>query len=359
MSSIPENGQPSWVPPPIVKNERLSGSRISSPPKPAPTATDEGFSRFYNTFENFLSKISAPLAFAGLPLVSEETTPPSKSEPTTSTSKRPASRDKSEDPDLTKYISRAALRASSRGHSGNDSFYVVPTSGQTISYAQIMSFDQKEKRRMAASIHSENPDLFSDPTEDDDFVDARETPMPSSPGLSRRSSKQMSGRDLENKIEELDTENKSLKDCIDRLTKRLHSFELAAQQNNMALQESMRVMRDMSPARDQLFKSVAGGSGGPIGPSGDEGLKRAILELEDRVNVSGVHVEKLSRENGKLARENEKLKTVLAKYRERWETLKEGAKSRRSIGENVEAGKDASGQGKKDGDPASGRFVAS
>ena len=153
---------------------------IAAAAEPVTTANDEGFSRFYNTFENILSKLSAPLAFAGLPLISEEGPAPSNPEPAPVSKRRPASKERSgSDPDLTKYISRAALRATARdGHSGNDSFYVVPTTGHTASYAQIMSFDQKERRRLAASIHSENPDLFSDPTEEDDFVDARETPMP-------------------------------------------------------------------------------------------------------------------------------------------------------------------------------------
>ena len=324
--SIPEHAQPSWVPPtqaaPQKVASQIATAKTSAAPEQASTSTEEGFSRFYNTFESILSKLSAPLAFAGLPLISEEGPAPSAPEPTSSKKRYSGSKERTgSDPDLTKYISRAALRASARdGQSGNDSFYVVPTTGHTASYAQIMSFDQKERRRMAASIHSENPDVFSEPNEEEDFVDARETPMPTSPSFTRKgSSRKLSGRDLENKVEELDMENKSLKDCIDKLSKRLHAFEMSAQQSSMALQESMRLMRPMSPAREQLSDR-----------GGDDALQRRVLELEEHVALGGKEIDR-------LGKENEKLKTVVARYRERWEKLKEGAKTRREGGAGKES----------------------
>ena len=324
--SIPEHAQPSWVPPtqaaPQKVASQIATAKTSAAPEQASTSTEEGFSRFYNTFESILSKLSAPLAFAGLPLISEEGPAPSAPEPTSSKKRYSGSKERTgSDPDLTKYISRAALRASARdGQSGNDSFYVVPTTGHTASYAQIMSFDQKERRRMAASIHSENPDVFSEPNEEEDFVDARETPMPTSPSFTRKgSSRKLSGRDLENKVEELDMENKSLKDCIDKLSKRLHAFEMSAQQSSMALQESMRLMRPMSPAREQASDR-----------GGDEALQRRVLELEEHVALGGKEIDR-------LGKENEKLKTVVARYRERWEKLKEGAKTRREGGAGKES----------------------
>lgn len=324
--SIPEHAQPSWVPPTQAVTKKaepqIAITKTSAVPEQASTSTDEGFSRFYNTFESILSRLSAPLAFAGLPLISEEGPSNSTTEPTSSKKRSSGSKERTgSDPDLTKYISRAALRASARdGQSGNDSFYVVPTTGHTVSYAQIMSFDQKEKRRMAASIHSENPDVFSEPNEEDDFVDARETPMPTSPSFTRKGSyRKLSGRDLENKIEELNMENKSLKDCIDKLSKRLHAFEMSAQQSSMALQESMRLMRPMSPAREQVSDR-----------GGDDALQRRVLELEEHVALGGKEIDR-------LGKENEKLKTVVARYRERWEKLKEGAKTRREGGAGKES----------------------
>ena len=53
---------------------------------------------------------------------------------------------------------------------------------------------------------------------------------------------------MDNVVEELYIENKSLKDCIDKLSKRLHAFEMSAQSSTLALQESVRLMRPTSPA---------------------------------------------------------------------------------------------------------------
>lgn len=137
-------------------------------------------------------------------------------------------------------------------------------------------------------------------------------------------------------------ENHSLKGVVDKLSKRLHAFEMAAQNSSMALQESMRMMRDMSPARD-LSRENSGGSllsvPGP-GSSGDEALKRRVLELEEHVHLGGKEIER-------LGRENEKLKGVVTRYRERWEKLKEGAKTRREGNGN--------GNGKDGKDAVSGR----
>jgi hypothetical protein len=277
-------------------------------------------------------------------LISEEGPAPAAPEAATASTRRLSKskeRPRTEsDPDLTKYISRAALRASARdGHAGNDSFYVVPTTGHTVSYAHILSFDQKEKRRLAASMHSENAEIFADP-EEDDFVDAREHPMPPSPSVSKRSfARKITSRDVEIRVEELETENKSLKVCIDKLSSRLQTFEMSAQQNSMALQESMRIMRDLSPARPEM-----------LGRGGDEALKRRVLELEEHVAFG-------RRENEQLAKDNDKLKNVVARYRERWEKLKEGAKTRRE-GTSPKDGSAKDGQGKKEGDQASGRFLA-
>ncbi|KFX97719.1 hypothetical protein V490_02667, partial [Pseudogymnoascus sp. VKM F-3557] len=163
-----------------------------------------GFTRFYSTFEGLLSKLSAPLAFAGLPLIAEEPAaqpakPPSR--PSTSASATP---------DLSKYISRAALRASaSNPGAAADSFYVVPATGGTASYASILSFAEKEKRRLADLRPASSFD-------DDDFVDAREHPSPPSPTKSRSfaaasgsRSGSKSAKEVEREREELRIENKS------------------------------------------------------------------------------------------------------------------------------------------------------
>lgn len=340
-------GKPSWVPP-MHSNQAKADSQAATTRTSAvaeqaqTTAAEEGFQRFYSTVENLLSKLSAPLAFAGLPLISEETaTPPEamKTKESLQKSKITSNNPAAVEPDLTKFISRAALRASSaHPNPGSDSFYVVPKTGHTATYANILSFAEKEKRRMAASLHSADPELFDDPDQDE-FVDARETPMPRSPGLMKRlappKGKSAGARDLENVIEELHTENKSLKDCIDKLSKRLHAFEMSAQSSTLALQESIRLMAPASPTMHPTTS----------GSEAEAKMIARIKVLEEQVGLG-------EKELLILGKENEKLKTVVARYRERWEKLKEGAKTRREGG-----AKEAQAGAGREADPA-GRFVA-
>ncbi|OBT92908.1 hypothetical protein VE01_08959 [Pseudogymnoascus verrucosus] len=356
--TTPSSG-PSWLPPvshdQIARTDAVPSRAAMSTPAdvtlPA-SDTDEGFTRFYSTFEGLLSKLSAPLAFAGLPLIAEEpadqpSKPPSR--PSTSASANP---------DLSKYISRAALRASaSNPGAAADSFYVVPTTGGTASYASILSFAEKEKRRLADQRPASS-------FEDDDFVDAREHPSPPSPTKSRsfaaavstsRSGGGKSAKEVDREREELGIENKSLKACIDMLSKRLHAFEAAAQSSTIALHESMRFLK---PA----------GAATPVGPlvseqtrklkekgnemtENDKRILTARAEgLEARLVAVEAQLADEKRARRVVEAENEKLRGVVGRYRERWERLKEGAKSRRDGGGGGKDGKDGKdGGGGKEG----------
>ncbi|KAI0489773.1 hypothetical protein F4859DRAFT_166443 [Xylaria cf. heliscus] len=305
-------------------------SAISSPDRPAglaedsssrgishtsTTSSDEGFSRFYSAFGSIINRISAPLAFAGLPLISEEQPeeqiPPPPPPPELPIQKRIRVRHSastSTEPDIQKLYSKAALRAVAReGQSTNDSFYVVPTSGHTASYASILTFADKEKRRMEASTHATLANLPEDPDEDD-FVDARESQITHSPALKRRA-----GRgSTDNIVEELYLENKSLKDMIDILSKRLHAFESMSQNSGMRLAESMRLMRPGSPL------SSAGKPG-----TSEEAIAREISELKQQNQV-------LMKQNEELEKSYTKARANLVRYREKWDQLKAGAKARRA-----------------------------
>jgi hypothetical protein len=300
-----------------------SPDRAAGLPENAPTrgtldvsvaSSDDGFSRFYSAFGSIINKISAPLAFAGLPLISEEQ-PEEQNAPLPPLEMPPQKRIRvrqsastSTEPDLQKLYSKAALRAVAReGQSTNESFYVVPTSGHTASYASILSFADKEKRRMEASAHVPMGNLPEDPDEDD-FVDARESQMPHSPALKRRAGKSST----DNMVEELYLENKSLKDMIDLLSKRLHAFESMSQNTGMRLAESMRLMRPGSP-----LTSVS-----KLGTS-EEAQVKEIRELKQQNQA-------LLRQNEELDRSYTKARANLVRYREKWDQLKAGAKARRA-----------------------------
>lgn len=321
----PIAGKPSWLPPvtePSKAAAQVSPSKAERDAVPTPSPAEEGFQRWTSTFGNLISKISPALAFTGLPLTTDTATL-AESKETSSRSHQPtANTSPTRDPDLTKIFSKSALSTLRHQNPGGDSFYVVPTAGHTVSYANILRLADKEKRRLALSVHSlgQREPSFED-GDNDDFVDARESFGPTSPSLSRTVSKSKGkgSKDLENMVEELYTENKSLKDCIDQLTKRLHSFEMAAQSSGLAMQESIRLQRPPSPVvQRQGLNAKADTSG--------------VKEMEAQVRKLGEQVDESQEEIQRLGRENEKLRSVVNRYRERWEKLKEGAKTRRSDG---------------------------
>ncbi|KZL86227.1 hypothetical protein CI238_03718 [Colletotrichum incanum] len=314
---LDQSGKPGWIPPtgnpePSRREaESRKAEEAASPP------SDDGYSRFYSTFGNIINRLSAPLAFAGLPLITEES--PSTPEPSEAPEPAPIKRNRLKspaapaEPDLSKIYSRATLRAIS-AHNPNDSFYVVPTSGHTVSYANILNFADKEKRRLEASLHGGDSFIEDD---DDDFVDARESPSaPLSPGARRRvgGKPSRSEQNLSNTVEELYLENKGLKDMLDKLSKRLHAFEATAQNSSLALAESIRLRRPGSPSSAAV--------GGPVAASGDAVLRVRNKELEEQMAMAIQRMEALEKENKSMAR-------TLEKYREKWEKLKAGAKARR------------------------------
>lgn len=320
------NQKPSWVPPSpntisqdVRRHIDASGQETSNRQEASrPATNDDGVSRFYSTFGSIINRLSAPLAFAGLPLITEEQgTGPEQSENDAQQNRiglLNTSWSASVDPDLTKIYSKATLRALGKdGRGPADSFYVVPTTGHTASYANILTYDQKERRRLAASVHDddgENPDEV----DDEDFVDAREAQGLKSVNTRRKPGKPKCERERRNIVEELYIENASLKEMLDKLSKRLQTFECNSQNSGLALAQSLRLQRPGSP----LHSSIGSGTGS----SADEVLRKRNRELEEQMAL-------MAKEMAKLEREYVRSQVTVEKYRERWEKLKAGAKARR------------------------------
>ena len=152
----------------------------------------------------------------------------------------------------------------------------------------------------------------------EEFVDARETPGPPSPQLLRGSKRAGAGAGLgtTKTMEELHYENENLRDVLDKTTRRLWEFEMGAQASSTALHQSIRASLKQSPATSVL----AGANNGDI--------EARLARLEEEVREGKKEVER-------LGKENEKLRGVVGRYRERWEKLKEGARSRREGGGGV------------------------
>ncbi|EAW18075.1 uncharacterized protein NFIA_080170 [Aspergillus fischeri NRRL 181] len=313
-----------FVPPETVESGRQKN-------KTAPS--EEPFQRFYSTFEGLISKISAPLAFAGLPLGSEASTQSDSARRKSSAADTKVDRHQATsdrlgqftEPDVSRIFSRAALRAirdSNGNGAGNtaESFYVVPTTGGTVSYAGILTRAEKEARRNSLD------------EADDDFVDARETPaspelrqsLTGSRGRASRAADKLTSLHNPKTMEELQMENQALKHLSDTLSKRLHMWEVNAQSSSMALQQSLKAMHHHNgPWPDHPYG--AQGSSAAVSPSAAMDSDQRIKELEERMRRNEKELER-------VRRENEKLRDVLGRYRERWEKLKEGAKTRRAEG---------------------------
>lgn len=320
-----QSSLPSWAPPQNLSKPVASISSSSSP-----------FQQFYNRFEGVISTLTAPLAFASLPLTQPSTDAkdepqraPSPESPRKAPLKASAS---SVMPDYSQLISDAALRAvRDNNETGypkpHESFLLVPTSGGTISYADITAANYVERQ---ASRHRHRRDMSSN--SNDDFVDASSQILPQPPVPSLLSAQQSGNTaDIEKwagmvkyqgkTLEELHLENQILRQNSNELAKRLFVFESAAQEARLA--QSIRGMQ-LSPittpenSRGKMI-SVSGGH------STDGGLRMAqarIQELEDALK-------KNDRRLVKREEENAKLKDTLGKYREKWEGLKAGAKARR------------------------------
>jgi hypothetical protein len=314
---------------PEVTTHHVSGNSSRLPPDVVQTAPDgvpraatntESFNSFFTSFESLFSKLSAPLAFAGLPLtIEEEPHPvnPQDRKPRIDAKERSlqlrALSRVTASPDLATLISPAALRAiredAGPAFGTHESFYVVPPSGGTLSYAGIVSRDNA----------GSNEGILDD---EDEFVDARESIGPPSPRSVRGGSlikskkpaaavpKSEGGKTME----ELELENTALRQLLDTQSKRLQMWEASSQSQSLALAQSLRLARPRDlPA--------------PIAVGENEESEK-LKELEELLIAERSRSESLDHRIDKLTRENEKLLGVLGKYRDKWELLKESARQR-------------------------------
>jgi len=277
------------IPPSVVDSQ----ASIRDARKRKADEDEEGFTKFYNNLTTgTMSKLSSVLAYAGLPLTADDIKPEQMS------SKRTVSA--SHDPDVKKYISKAALEAveedhRERGKPGHgfgpaESFYVVQTGGGTYSYADIAKATQSHLSGI-------------DEEDDEAFVDAKELPGPSSPLHSRTAHEKRSIFGKNRTHEELELENSTLKGTLEDLARRLANFEAHAQDASMmALTQSMASLR---PA-----DTPAGGS------------------MQERVEQLEKQIEQQTGEQQALKDEAMRKDKILKKYQSRYEQLVNGARER-------------------------------
>lgn len=327
----------------------------------SPTSTDEGFKRFFSTFETFYSALSAPLAFAGLPLMADEPEQAVTEKPAPkATGKAPVqsastgtSARADTVPDPSTLFSKATLRALDTAPGAAESFIVVPTTGGTVSYAGILNHagNQTHGGLPSPIIEEEERSFF----DGEEFVDANEEPAPPSPTTTRSGRRARpgsagslaaaaeygkgvsAGSGGRKTMEELELENSMMRQLLDKLSKRLHMWEASSQSQSLALAQSFRAHRP--PAG-----SGPGSNPQTPGHAADQSnMEQRLRELEILVESLAREKELLERENDKVSRENEKLLSVLGRYREKWEVLKAGARGRRERGTTGNGGAGSTG----------------
>lgn len=145
----------------------------------------------------------------------------------------------------------------------------------------------------------------------DEFVDARETPGPPSPLIMRGGKTGAKVVGNSKTMEELQLENEGLRSYLDNVTKRLYEFEAGAQASSFALHQSIKASMRQSPGASQAGTGIS------------------IDKLEEQIREAKKEMER-------MGKENEKLKGVIARYRDKFEKLKEGARVRRQGGPKEE-----------------------
>lgn len=313
--------RPSWAPPEAVTPRAA----------PAPSTLNSPFQQFYNRFENAISTLTAPLAFASLPLTQQavpdapnDAKPPGP-ERTRSPRKVSSKADASFSTavDFSQLISNAALRAV-QGSNGpyptpHESFYLVQPSGGTMSYADVTAanyidrqISRQHRRDWSTTAH-------------DDFVDASSEMSPDAPQSprARRVHLNQAEKFQGKTMEELALENAVLRRTLNDTTKRVVGFENAAQQSAAMLAQSVRSL-NLSPV---ITPENSRGKTIPV--TGLPGSDLANRMQQKRIEELEAALQKYDKRLNKREDENAKLKETLGKYREKWEGLKAGAKARR------------------------------
>ncbi|KAL7267967.1 hypothetical protein RUND412_009427 [Rhizina undulata] len=317
ISTIPENSAP------IIEQERVE-----------PERKEEQFSKFYSGLNTILSRISssassaASLAFAGLPLGVE---------------------------DVDEETERAALAgllpkgwADQRGRNmlhnwndGGESFYVVPSSGGTMSYAGI--------------VRGEDPEDEKEKEKEKSLRRSRTYPSESSSPSNPRDGRTLQLTGHAKTKEELVLENTGLRQTIDHMSRTMQTWQRKTRESENMLKNSIIALsKHPGPSSssgnqqplDILSQVVQRKSWMHVSYSGEEAEdisegrqvgemeweREKEREREDYVARLEEEIERLKKERDEFGRENDKLRNTIVKYNQKWERLKEGARNKRGGG---------------------------
>jgi regulator of replication initiation timing len=197
---------------------------------------------------------------------------------------------------------------------GAESFYVVPYSGGTASYANVA--------RRADSKEEDKP---------------------------RRDDEEARYAGHDKTLEELQLENVTLRRTLEQLSRNMSKWQRKTRESEKELKSSIMALSKsgaaskgindiLSQAQRRSWLHVPNeeeddetySEGRRIGEMEliKEEAREKVLELDDRVKILERELRERDAELERMHRENEKLRKTVQKFKDRWDALREGAKKR-------------------------------
>jgi len=296
-------------------------------PPDQPSSQDDSFSKFYSSLNSLITRIGSPftasLAFTGLP-VGED---PKDNEITSDVLPRGWTQ------------GRGRGRNLNLPNDGGESFYVVPYSGGTMSYANVL-------RRENASV--------ANPPETQVAEGRAVRRSRTYPGKEAAASSRGSERDEElerfsghdKTLEELQLENATLRRTLEQLSRNMQKWQKKSRESEKELKSSiMQLSKTNGQSGIDFLSQVQRRSWLHLPTSDDDeeyysegrrvGEMELIKEEEQRTSYLDEKVKQLEEElqdrraeMERMNKENEKLKKLVTKFKDRWDTLREGARKR-------------------------------
>ncbi|KAE9406416.1 hypothetical protein BT96DRAFT_1014917 [Gymnopus androsaceus JB14] len=245
----------------------------------------DAFNQFWNIMQGMLDNLSQPVAFATVPLGSEPI-------PGTSSPRRDLSLSSDTEPEEP-MVSRL-----------------------TRKFGMGKSSSAKPKNTPLSSSLPKHSSSGSDPNlDDDDFFDEGDD---------------LSGSfyviPSESTVAALKTENSSLKAEIESIQKRLDATERVLQ---MRKEQDMQLRDSIVQASKEAQRAMGASLVGQRGPLTPDFASLNLNVPVSALPIPGIHTA--------LRTENEKNKAMIAKFRERWDKLKESAKRKKESRAAAEA----------------------
>ncbi|KAI5797717.1 hypothetical protein EDC01DRAFT_651115 [Geopyxis carbonaria] len=335
VNTSPEySSKPTTSPPSLISPEQ--------PSSPGKAASDEPFTKFYSSLNSLIHRIGSPftasLAFAGLPVGEDAKDNEARTDilPTGWTHGRGRGRNFGLENDT----------------AGGESFYVVPVTGGTMTYAGVVQRENgREPDGSSASVRqikkypSKNGNdevIIADSRQQQQQPRRRHVEFERDEELSRFTG-------YEKTHEELQLENATLRRSLESLTRAMSKWQKKSRESESMLKNSIMAMSKnnnqtgmdiLSQVQRRSWLHVPSSDENDIDDLYSEGRRVGELELvreEENQKIRELEAqnkqlqadfaESQSQIHG-LDRENEKLRGVINKYKEKWERLRESAKRR-------------------------------